>query len=149
MTAAPLSPVPAALPDPSFTDAFAREPALIQCLARAVYTLEGLSTSFSKGRAKAVREQGGLLVVLDGLQKAKRLENQLRGRAGRQGDPGESLHFVSLEEPLMRTFAGAAIDQFTRLIPGFLTVRQGRAAKRPLGLPLSHWGTSPIRASEF
>ena len=53
----------------------------------------------------AVRERGGLCVIGTERHDARRIDNQLRGRAGRQGDPGETQFFVSLEDKLMRIFA--------------------------------------------
>ncbi len=56
-----------------------------------------------------VKGCGGLLVIGTERHEARRIDNQLRGRAGRQGDPGETQFFVSLEDSLMRVFATDAI----------------------------------------
>ncbi len=56
--------------------------------------------------AKAVREAGGLAVIGSERHESRRIDNQLRGRSGRQGDPGESVFFVSMEDDLMRLFGG-------------------------------------------
>jgi len=56
--------------------------------------------------AKKVKELGGLHVIGTERHEARRIDNQLRGRAGRQGDPGSSQFFVSLEDELMRIFGG-------------------------------------------
>ncbi|MFC1756368.1 preprotein translocase subunit SecA [Patescibacteria group bacterium] len=53
-----------------------------------------------------VREAGGLYIIGTERHEARRIDNQLRGRAGRQGDPGASQFFVSLEDELMRRFGG-------------------------------------------
>ncbi len=55
--------------------------------------------------ATAVKELGGLFVIGTERHEARRIDNQLRGRSGRQGDPGETQFFVSLEDTLMRVFA--------------------------------------------
>jgi preprotein translocase subunit SecA len=55
--------------------------------------------------AKHVREAGGLHVIGTERHESRRIDNQLRGRAGRQGDPGSSQFFVSLDDDLMRVFA--------------------------------------------
>jgi len=55
---------------------------------------------------KAVREAGGLHVIGTERHESRRIDNQLRGRAGRQGDPGSSQFFVSMEDDLMRIFGG-------------------------------------------
>lgn len=56
--------------------------------------------------AKAVREAGGLHIVGTERHESRRIDNQLRGRAGRQGDPGSTQFFVSMEDDLMRLFGG-------------------------------------------
>ncbi|MBI4119113.1 MAG: preprotein translocase subunit SecA [Parcubacteria group bacterium] len=63
----------------------------------------------SPREANAVREAGGLFVLSTERHEARRIDNQLRGRAGRQGDPGQSQFFVSLEDDLMRVFGGDRI----------------------------------------
>src|SRR5206468_8432842 len=57
-----------------------------------------------------VRELGGLYVLGTERHESRRIDNQLRGRAGRQGDPGESRFFLSLEDELMRLFATGAMN---------------------------------------
>jgi preprotein translocase subunit SecA len=59
-----------------------------------------------------VAEKGGLHVVGTERHEARRIDNQLRGRAGRQGDPGSSQFFLSLEDDLMRIFAKAWVSDF-------------------------------------
>ncbi len=59
----------------------------------------------TKEEADAVRELGGLFVLGTERHEARRIDNQLRGRAGRQGDLGETQFFVSMEDSLMRVFA--------------------------------------------
>ncbi|NDE68283.1 preprotein translocase subunit SecA, partial [bacterium] len=63
----------------------------------------------SKELYDEVRALGGLFVLGTERHEARRIDNQLRGRSGRQGDPGETQFFVSLEDPLMRVFAGDTI----------------------------------------
>jgi preprotein translocase subunit SecA len=59
---------------------------------------------------KQVRELGGLYVLGTERHESRRIDNQLRGRAGRQGDPGESRFYLSLEDELMRLFATGAMS---------------------------------------
>jgi len=59
--------------------------------------------------AKKVKELGGLYVLGTERHEARRIDNQLRGRSGRQGDPGSSQFFLSLEDELMRIFGGDQI----------------------------------------
>ncbi len=58
-----------------------------------------------------VLEKGGLMVVGTERHDARRIDNQLRGRSGRQGDPGETRFFVSLEDKLMRVFAADTLKK--------------------------------------
>ncbi len=57
-----------------------------------------------------IRELGGLYVVGSERHESRRIDNQLRGRSGRQGDPGESRFYLSLEDELMRLFATGAMN---------------------------------------
>jgi len=59
--------------------------------------------------AEAVRNVGGLCIIGTERHESRRIDNQLRGRAGRQGDPGNTQFFVSLEDDLMRLFGGERI----------------------------------------
>ena len=63
-----------------------------------------------KERAVAVKEAGGLYILGTERHESRRIDNQLRGRAGRQGDPGESRFFLSVEDDLMRVFAGERLE---------------------------------------
>ena len=60
--------------------------------------------------ADKVREAGGLYVLGTERHESRRIDNQLRGRSGRQGDPGESRFYLSLGDELMRRFNGAALE---------------------------------------
>ena len=60
--------------------------------------------------AAAVKEAGGLFILGTERHESRRIDNQLRGRSGRQGDPGESRFFISLEDDLMRIFGGERIQ---------------------------------------
>lgn len=57
-------------------------------------------------KAVAVKEAGGLFIIGTERHESRRIDNQLRGRSGRQGDPGESQFYLSLEDDLMRLFGG-------------------------------------------
>ena len=58
------------------------------------------------GEADKVRAAGGLFIIGTERHDSRRIDNQLRGRAGRQGDPGETRFYISLEDDLMRLFGG-------------------------------------------
>jgi preprotein translocase subunit SecA len=66
--------------------------------------------------AKKIIELGGLHLVGSERHEARRIDNQLRGRAGRQGDPGSSQFFVSLEDDLMRIFGGDRIKSLMNVL---------------------------------
>lgn len=66
--------------------------------------MAGRGTDIKLG--EGVRELGGLVIIGTERHEARRIDNQLRGRAGRQGDPGMTRFFISLEDELMRRFAG-------------------------------------------
>ena len=59
-----------------------------------------------QGLHDAVKAQGGLRIIATERHESRRIDNQLRGRSGRQGDPGSSRFYLSLDDPLMRIFAG-------------------------------------------
>lgn len=80
--------------------------------------------------AAEVREAGGLYIIGTERHESRRIDNQLRGRAGRQGDPGESCFFISMEDDLMRLFGGEKVqrlmetmnfDEDTPIAVGFLS----------------------------
>lgn len=69
--------------------------------------IAGRGTDIKLG--KGVREAGGLVVIGSERHESRRIDNQLRGRGGRQGDPGDSQFYVSTEDDLMRIFQGERI----------------------------------------
>src|SRR5690554_5661653 len=98
-----------------------------ELLAAREVRAEGLDPDSEEGRARLaellpryeaeceregekVRELGGLYVCGTERHESRRIDNQLRGRAGRQGDPGESRFYLSLEDDLMRLFATGAMN---------------------------------------
>ena len=66
--------------------------------------------------AEKVRQVGGLYIIGTERHESRRIDNQLRGRAGRQGDPGVSKFYVSLEDDLMRLFGGERINSMMNLL---------------------------------
>ncbi|MEY3019027.1 MAG: preprotein translocase subunit SecA [Actinomycetota bacterium] len=86
----------------------AREAALERALERIAPELAA--------EGEEVKAAGGLMVIGTERHESRRIDNQLRGRSGRQGDPGASRFFLSLEDDLMRLFNAAAVDRImTRL----------------------------------
>jgi preprotein translocase subunit SecA len=65
-------------------------------------------------RQKTVLEAGGLHIIATERHESRRIDNQLRGRSGRQGDPGVSRFYLSLEDPLMRLFASDRMKNMMR-----------------------------------
>ncbi len=66
-------------------------------------------TKATKEESEAIKTLGGLFVLGTERHEARRIDNQLRGRAGRQGDPGATQFYVSMDDSLMRVFAGDAV----------------------------------------
>ena len=79
--------------------------------------------------AKVVTEAGGLLVVGTERHESRRIDNQLRGRSGRQGDPGETIFFLSLEDDLMRIFGSDKMQVL--LAHKKIGLREGEALTHP------------------
>ena len=69
-----------------------------------------------KGEAEQVRAAGGLFIIGTERHESRRIDNQLRGRSGRQGDPGESRFYLSLEDDLMRLFGGGRMEQVKNMM---------------------------------
>ena len=69
-----------------------------------------------KEKAVAVKEAGGLFILGTERHESRRIDNQLRGRSGRQGDQGESCFFLSVEDDLMRIFAGERLENMMRTL---------------------------------
>ncbi len=75
------------------------------------------------GLHEAVKAQGGLRIIATERHESRRIDNQLRGRSARQGDPGSSRFYLSLDDPLMRIFAGERV----RAIMDRLKMPEGEA----------------------
>lgn len=69
-----------------------------------------------KEKAQKVREVGGLYILGTERHESRRIDNQLRGRSGRQGDEGESCFFLSVEDDLMRIFAGDRLENMMKML---------------------------------
>ena len=68
------------------------------------------------GDAEEVKAAGGLFIIGTERHESRRIDNQLRGRSGRQGDPGESRFYLSLEDNLMRLYGGERIDKIMGML---------------------------------
>ncbi|MGA1759516.1 MAG: preprotein translocase subunit SecA [Paracoccaceae bacterium] len=80
-----------------------------------------------KADEDAVKAAGGLFVLATERHESRRIDNQLRGRSGRQGDPGRSSFFLSLEDDLMRIFGSERLDK----ILSTLGMKEGEAIVHP------------------
>ncbi|WP_089269578.1 preprotein translocase subunit SecA [Puniceibacterium sediminis] len=76
---------------------------------------------------QAVKDAGGLFVLATERHESRRIDNQLRGRSGRQGDPGKSSFFLSLEDDLMRIFGSERLDK----VLSSLGMKEGEAIVHP------------------
>jgi preprotein translocase subunit SecA len=90
-----------------------------------------------KAEGEEVRQLGGLHILGTERHESRRIDNQLRGRAGRQGDPGSSRFYLSLEDDLMRIFAGDSVKS--------LMERMGMPDDEPIVHP---WVTRSIRDAQ-
>jgi preprotein translocase subunit SecA len=108
---------------------------------------EGLDPDSDEGRARleellekftgpcreegtAIREVGGLYVLGTERHESRRIDNQLRGRSGRQGDPGESRFYLSLDDDLMRLFATGAMQwAMTKSLPDDVPIESKMVTK--------------------
>ncbi len=87
-----------------------------------------------KDNARRVVEEGGLAVIGTERHESRRIDNQLRGRSGRQGDPGLSQFYLSLSDDLMRLFGGNRMDRISSMmerteIPDDLPIQAGLVSK--------------------
>ncbi len=87
---------------------------------------ERVTAEIAEGRKQAL-EAGGLYVLATERHESRRIDNQLRGRSGRQGDPGKSAFFLSLEDDLMRIFGSGRLDK----VLGTLGMKEGEAIIHP------------------
>ena len=94
--------------------------------ARRAEIRASIQAEVDAGRAKALAA-GGLYVIATERHESRRIDNQLRGRSGRQGDPGTSKFFLSLEDDLMRIFGSERMDGMLRK----LGLREGEAIVHP------------------
>jgi len=91
--------------------------------------IEKIKTEIAKNK-EIVMEAGGLYVIGTERHESRRIDNQLRGRSGRQGDPGGSMFFLSVEDDLMRIFAGDRLDAL--LNNSRIGLGEGEALEHPM-----------------
>ena len=91
--------------------------------------IAGRGTDIKLG--KGVKELGGLVVIGSERHESRRIDNQFRGRGGRQGDPGETQFFVSTEDDLMRIFQGERIARLMEIlgVPEDQSIQDKRVSK--------------------
>ncbi|MBL8470520.1 MAG: preprotein translocase subunit SecA [Rhodocyclaceae bacterium] len=89
--------------------------------------IETLRSEWQSLHDKVVTE-GGLHIIGSERHESRRIDNQLRGRSGRQGDPGSSRFYLSIEDPLLRIFAG---DTFKRIMQR-IKIPEGEAIEAPI-----------------
>jgi preprotein translocase subunit SecA len=107
--------------DMQVMDALAADPE-----ADPVATRARIEATVAEERAK-VLEAGGLFVLATERHESRRIDNQLRGRSGRQGDPGRSVFFLSLEDDLMRIFGSERLEK----VLSTLGMKDGEAIVHP------------------
>ncbi len=94
---------------------------------------------------ESVKQSGGLFVLGTERHESRRIDNQLRGRSGRQGDPGESRFFLSLEDDLMRIFGSERIDTVLQK----LGLKEGEAIFHPWMTRTLERAQSKVEARNF
>jgi preprotein translocase subunit SecA len=104
---------------------------------RVLKDTEGNPILYPQGTPMAGRPVGGLYIVGTERHESRRIDNQLRGRAGRQGDPGMSRFYLSLEDDLMRIFAGDRVKN--------LMERMGMPDDEPIEHP---WVTKSVENAQ-
>lgn len=90
-------------------------------------TAERIKSEIARDR-QVVRDAGGLFIIGTERHESRRIDNQLRGRSGRQGDPGASAFFLSVEDDLMRIFAA---DKMETLLKSHIGLKDGEALTHP------------------
>ena len=93
--------------------------------------LEVLSLEQMQKGITSIKELGGLHILGTERHESRRIDNQLRGRAGRQGDPGSSRFYISLEDNLMRIFGDVRrMDTIMRMLPEGQAIESGMLSKQ-------------------
>ncbi len=91
--------------------------------------MAGRGTDIKLG--EGVKELGGLYIIGTSRHESRRIDNQLRGRSGRQGDPGETQFYVSMEDEIMRLFGSSSIQKMMDVlkVPDDMAIQNGRISK--------------------
>ena len=92
------------------------EPEVLEHLTAAYDEALAAAKETCKAERAEVLAAGGLTVIGTERHESRRIDNQLRGRAGRQGDPGETQFYLSLEDDLMRLFGGDRMDKISNMM---------------------------------
>jgi len=105
--------------------------------------MAGRGTDIKLG--EGVREKGGLHIVGTARHESRRIDRQLRGRSGRQGDPGSSLFFLSLEDDLMRLFGGDRLGS----VMDRLGLEEGEVITHPMVTKAIERAQKKVEAQNF
>ncbi len=97
--------------------------------AKKAKAMEKIKAEIAEAR-EAVRDAGGLCVIGTERHESRRIDNQLRGRSGRQGDPGETIFFLSLDDELMRVFGAEKLAPL--LAHRKIGLKEGESLTHPL-----------------
>jgi preprotein translocase subunit SecA len=91
--------------------------------------MAGRGTDIKLG--EGVKDLGGLVILGTERHESRRIDNQLRGRTGRQGDPGESVFFVSMQDDLMRLFGGDKVQKMMEMlkVPEDMPIENGMLSR--------------------
>ena len=108
--------------------------------------IEKIKAEIEEDKAR-VKESGGLYVIGTERHETRRIDNQLRGRSGRQGDPGASMFFLSVEDDLMRIFAGQQLESL--LTNKNIGLEEGEALEHPLISKMLERAQAKVEAMNF
>lgn len=108
--------------------------------------LAKIKAEIEEDKAK-VKEAGGLYVIGTERHETRRIDNQLRGRSGRQGDPGASMFFLSVEDDLMRIFAGQQLEAL--LSNKNIGLQEGEALEHPIISKMLERAQAKVEAMNF
>lgn len=114
--------------------------------AKKAKALEKIKAEIKVDR-QTVKDAGGLFVMGTERHESRRIDNQLRGRSGRQGDPGETVFFLSLEDDLMRIFGSERME--TLLAHKKVGLREGEALTHPWISKILERAQAKVEAMNF
>ena len=123
--------------------------------ARAAYqqAYERRQKADTNAESEQVRAAGGLFIIGTERHESRRIDNQLRGRSGRQGDPGETRFYLSLEDDIMRLFGGDRMERIKNMMDSMgieddTPIDAREFSPAPLKTPRRPWRAATSRSGK-